>query len=216
MGCVAADDRCDGDELPQREITLSGPFDLMATEATASLYRGVVRDADEQPPWSTNADHPVAVLTWDEAQSFCQALGGRLPTEAEWERAARGGQDGTVYPWGNEEPAYEVTAPNGAAFETDSAREVRSGVANPYGLFHMAGNMWEWVADWYGGLGDNAATDPVGVPDGTFRVVRGGSYGDDSSNLRISNRNFNRPGNVNVNVGVRCARDVAPAPEASL
>jgi formylglycine-generating enzyme required for sulfatase activity len=101
---------------------------------------------------------------------------------------------------------------NGAAFEGDSPRTAKTFAPNGFGLYDMAGNVWEWVADWYSVLDPEPAKDPRGGEGGGFRVVRGGSYGDDQSNLRVSNRNPNRPASRNVNVGFRCARDVTRGP----
>ena len=143
-----------------------------------------------------------------EAQAFCAAVGGRLPTEAEWEYAARGGRPDTIFPWGNQPPTDRAAAADGAAFESDAARPARSFGANGFGLYDMAGNVWEWVADWGGVYAPDAASDPTGPATGRVRVVRGGSYGDDPANLRLSNRNPNSPDRGNINVGFRCARDV--------
>jgi formylglycine-generating enzyme required for sulfatase activity len=207
QGCVPGDMRCDGDEHPRRPVTISRAFDLMTTEVTVGMFRGAKVALDEQPAWSRSADQPVTIVTWDDARGFCASIGGRLPSEAEWEYAARGGADGTRYPWGDQPPDYEAGAVNGAVFEADGARAASGFRPNGFGLFHMAGNVWEWVADWYGIYDEGAVTDPRGAEGGAFRVVRGGSYGDDDRNLRLSNRNPNRPGNSNVNVGFRCARD---------
>jgi formylglycine-generating enzyme required for sulfatase activity len=209
MGCASTDTRCDADEQPPHEVTLSRAFDIMTTEVTIGMYRAAVKEVDEQPIWSTTPEHPATIVTWDEAQGFCQTVGARLPTEAEWERAARGGRDDSIYPWGDQEPEDRPGSANGAAFEGDGARAAKAYAANGYGVYDMSGNAWEWVANWYEVYGDRAVTDPKGPDGGRFRVVRGGSYGDDSRNLRISNRNPNQPGNANVNVGFRCARDAA-------
>ena len=141
---------------------------------------------------------------------YLHRTGYRLPTEAEWEYAARGGRDGLRFPWGSGSPAYDDKDAAGAVFEGDAGRAVGSFMPNAFGLHHMSGNVWEWVADWFGGYEPEAVTDPRGPAEGEFRFVRGGSYGDDERNLRLSNRNPNRPGNTNVNVGFRCARDLAP------
>ena len=207
MGCVPADERCDADEHPRRSVTISRPFELMTTEVTKAMYLAFDVTMDDQPPWSLMPDQPVAIVTWTEAQKFCQVVGGRLPTEAEWEYAARGGRDGTIYPWGDELPDFLESAANGAAFESDSPRAVKTFPPNGYGLYETSGNVWEWVADWFGAYSTDAETDPQGPVRGLFRMVRGGSYGDDPGNLRVSNRNPNRPRNAHVNVGFRCARD---------
>lgn len=207
MGCVSEDARCDADEHPRHAVTISRPFDLMATEVTARMYRAFNPLMDEQPAWSMSPDQPVTIVNWSQAQKFCQDIGGRLPTEAEWEYAARGGRDGATYPWGDQPPDDRPGTTNGAAFEGDSPRAVQTFAPNGFGLYDMAGNVWEWVTDWYTVHGPDAVTDPRGAEGGRFRVVRGGSYGDDQGNLRASNRNPNQPGNRNVNVGVRCARD---------
>jgi serine/threonine-protein kinase len=221
MGCVPSDMRCDADESPRHRVTISRPFEMMATEVTKAMYNAVMPE-EEQPAWSLSANHPIAIVDWAEASKFCAAVGGRLPTEAEWEYAARGGREGTIYPWGNDDPDDRETLPNGAAFETDSPRPARTFRPNGFGLFEMAGNVWEWVADPYGGYPEAAVTDPQGPanpvgltaprgggPAARVRVVRGGAYGDDSRNLRISNRTPNRENAVNVNVSFRCARPVS-------
>jgi formylglycine-generating enzyme required for sulfatase activity len=210
MGCVSSDQHCNADERPRHAVTVSKPFELMATEVTAGMYRAAGKDVDEQPPWSTSADHPIVIVTWDEARVFCQEVGGRLPTEAEWEYAARGGRDDSVYPWGDEPPTHDSAAVSGAVFESDQAQRVKSHRPNAFGLFDVAGNVWEWTADIGTLYRPDAVTDPQGLASGRTRIARGGSFGDDASNLRVSNRTSNEPGRVNLNVGFRCARDVAP------
>jgi formylglycine-generating enzyme required for sulfatase activity len=152
--------------------------------------------------------HPVVIVTWDRAQQFCGTVGGRLPTEAEWEFAARGGREGSIYPWGDQPPTVNPGAVNGAAFENERPHPVQSFAPNAYGLYDMAGNVWEWTADAIGLYSADAVTDPQGPASGRARIVRGGSFGDDPENLRVSNRTPNQPGSVNVNVGFRCGRDV--------
>ena len=206
MGCVPGDRECNTDEQPRHAVTISKSFQFMATEVTAGAYSALMGEVDEQPPWSTTPDHPVVIVTWEEADAFCQKVGGRLPTEAEWEYAARGGRDGAIYPWGNETPADDPSLPNGAALESDRPLPVKSYKANGYGLFDIAGNVWEWTADVGTLYREDPVTDPEGLASGSTRIVRGGSFGDAASNLRVSNRTPNRPDRVNVNVGFRCAR----------
>jgi formylglycine-generating enzyme required for sulfatase activity len=211
MGCVPADMRCEPDEKPRHTVTLTRAFDLMPTEVTVGMYRAVTPTMGEQPAWSKTPEQPVTVVSWDEAQMFCQTVGGRLPTEAEWEYAARGGRDGATFPWGDQAPTDRTGAINGVAFEGDAARAVKSFAPNAYGVYDMAGNAWEWIADWYAPYESGPAVDPKGPPAGRARVVRGGSYGDDDGNLRVSNRSANLPRSRNFNIGFRCARNAAGA-----
>jgi formylglycine-generating enzyme required for sulfatase activity len=210
MGCVPADRRCNTDEVPRHAVKLTRPFELMLTEVTVKMYRAVMSDLEPQPPWSTTPEHPVVIVTWDEASTFCEAIGGRLPTEAEWEYAARGGRDGAIYPWGDDAPVDKPRSAAGAVFESDRAQPVKTFGPNGYGLFDMAGNVWEWTADATTLYTEGARVDPAGALSGSARIVRGGAFADDSSNLRVSNRTPNQQNRVNVNVGFRCARDVAP------
>ena len=212
IGCVPGDDRCGADEHPRHSVTLSKPFDMMVTEVTVGLYRAAVSEIDPQPAWSLSPDHPVVIVTWDEALAFCRGAGGRLPTEAEWEFAARGGRAGTIFPWGSEPPIDRPGGAASAAFEGDRAYAAKTFAPNAFGLYDMAGNVWEWVADWGGFYGRGPATDPTGPDSGRARVVRGGSYGDDAANLRNSTRTPNPPDRANINVGFRCARDVTAGP----
>jgi formylglycine-generating enzyme required for sulfatase activity len=207
MGCVPGDPRCAADEKPRHAVTISRPFDLMTTEVTLGMFKSHGFAPEPQPPWSHSDDQPVVIVTWDEAVQFCAKIGGRLPTEAEWEHAARAGKDGMLYPWGDKAPTDVAGAENGAAFEGDAAQPVGQYAPNAFGVHDMAGNVWEWVSDWASIYEDAPASDPAGRPSGTVRLVRGGSYGDDPSNLRVSNRTPNAPDRVNLNVGFRCARD---------
>jgi serine/threonine-protein kinase len=127
------------------------------------------------------ADHPVVCVSWYDAQAYAEWVGGRLPTEAEWEKAARGGLEGQLYPWGNEHPVCTLGAENGAQFGgcDGDIVEVGSFAPNGYGLFDMVGNVWEWVADWYDSsyYANSPTENPQGPSIGTDRVLRGGSFG---------------------------------------
>lgn len=207
MGCSAEDNNCDGDEYPSHPVTISQPFELTTTEVTVGMLRSSGQAIPEQPEWSTSPDQPVVIVSWQESSSYCEALGGRLLTEAEWEYAARGGLEGMVFPWGSNSPSHDQDDIAGAAFEGGVGRPVATFEANGYGLYDMAGNVWEWVADVYSGYPNQAIVDPTGPDSGLFRSVRGGSYGDDQGYLRVANRNPVDPNGEHLNVGFRCARD---------
>jgi len=222
------------DEKPVHTVTLDD-FYIDLYEVTNSQYALCVDAGVCDPTTDTTAfessysrriyygnaeyaDYPVIYANWYEAQAYCEWRGARLPTEAEWEKAARGGLDGKLYPWGDEAPVCETGAENGAKFDDDGAcndtdtERVGSYGPNGYGLYDMAGNLWEWVNDWYDeDYYDNSPTNnPLGPEEGSFPVLRGGAWGDDSDRLRVSDRRFNDPKSGALNIGFRCARDVTP------
>ena len=127
--------------------------------------------------------------------------GYRLPTEAEWEKAARGGVAGKLYPWGTDEISAELANYGGS--NKGKTTPVGSYGANGYGLYDMAGNVWEWTWDWYGDYAQTAQTDPRGPSSGSFRVGRGGSWYDLAVNCRVAYRNDFNPGGRNFNIGFR-------------
>jgi sulfatase modifying factor 1 len=118
-------------------------------------------------------DHPVVVVSWRDAVAYCAWAGGRLPTEAEWEKAARGGLEGKLYPWG------DAADPGRANYDSPAGTTpVGSYPPNGYGLHDMAGNVWEWVADWYDAkyYASSPAANPPGPAQGSVRVLRGGAW----------------------------------------
>jgi formylglycine-generating enzyme required for sulfatase activity len=162
-----------------------------------------------EPFWGIHDDHPAVFVTWEEAKAYCEWVGGRLPTEAEREKACRG-TDERTYPWGNEEPT-----PERAAFRrswgfgaTDPVGAHPKG-ASPYGLLDMGGNVWEWCADWYDDKYYEVAPrrDPTGPSSGEAHVVRGGSWDSRPSVLSCSCRNWGYRGYREGDFGFRCAVD---------
>lgn len=162
-------------------------------------------------------NHPVVFVSWYAAVAFCQSQGKRLPTEAEWEFASRGGLSGKAFPWGDK-PA-DKTMVNFGESEIGAATVVGSYPANGYGLFDMAGNVWEFLADEWQKYPANVEIQVNPVADGDFffkdsyrqiktrRVIRGGSYGGVSVNLRVTFRDSHLPENAGDHVGFRCAQN---------
>ena len=214
MGCTPGDGECEKDEKPRHVVTLTKPYDLAETETTNAQYEKCAREGpcrgevDRSKP-----DHPVVNVSWEDAAGFCRWAGGRLPTEAEWERAARGGEDGKKYPWGNsishDDANYTGTGGRDAWEKTSP---VKSFAANGFGLFDMAGNVWEWVGDWYHKdyYSRSPPTDPVGPATGQGRVLRGGSCFYNPRLLRVSLRLGYSPDYRLDFLGFRCARDASP------
>lgn len=194
-------------ENPRHSVTLNA-FWLDRTEVTNAQYNRCVKAGKCQASAYTNdsqldgADYPVVGVSWQDAVNYCQWVGGRLPTEAEWEYAARGPEN-RVYPWGNEfDPAkantdrFEFTAPVGS-YPTG---------ASWVGAQDMAGNVYEWVGDWYDSTyyAISPAENPPGPDTGTLRVLRGGSWTDNNPHVRATYRNFEVPGHRSTDFGFRC------------
>ncbi|WP_446742044.1 formylglycine-generating enzyme family protein [Silvibacterium acidisoli] len=166
------------------------------------------------------ADHPVVHVSWNDAAAFAKWSGKQLPTEAEWEFAARGGLVQKLYCWGDELTPegkhqcniWQGTFPGKNTCEDGYANTspVRAFPANGYGLYSMAGNVWEWMADWF--ISSHSAaesTDPVGPPSGGTKVMKGGSYLCHASycnRYRVAARTQNSPDSSTSNMGFRCVR----------
>jgi formylglycine-generating enzyme len=186
MGSPADEpERWDG-EGPQHEVTISQGFWLGETPVTQALWEAVM---GENPSGFKGPERPVENVSWDDTQEFLQRinserddLGLRLPSEAEWEYACRAGTT-TPFSFGDnitpEQVNYngEYPYPGGSkGLNRGETVEVKALPANPWGLYQMHGNVWEWCRDWYGKYPAGPVTDPQGPPEGAYRVLRGGSW----------------------------------------
>jgi formylglycine-generating enzyme required for sulfatase activity len=151
------------------------------------------------------ANHPVVFITWDQAVTYCQWVGRRLPSEAEWEKAARG-TDGRTFPWGRKPADSTLANFNDAIGDTTPVGSFPQG-ASPYSLLDMAGNVRQWVADWYDILfyRNSPFQNPLGPGIGEKRVLRGGSFKDPPNGIRVTTRFAHVPNSPGVNRGFRCA-----------
>ncbi len=215
-------------ELPAHTVTLDR-FWLDQTEVTNAQYRKCVEagacKASTRCDWGeptyenpAKADHPVACLGWGEAKAYCEWAGGRLPTEAEWEYAARG-EAGNRYPWGDtfDGSRLNFCDVNCAEEWKDVNYDDGYAVAAPVGSFpdgaswcgglDMAGNVWEWVSDWYQAYPSERQVNPAGPDSGQYKVLRGGAWLNGSSDVRGANRGQEGPSLRYADVGFRCAQD---------
>ena len=206
MGCVPNDTRCDSAEQPRVQIQIGKPYEMLDREVSAGDFRAFAAAAKlqmpRQPEWYADDSHPVVNMTWSEAEAYCGWIGGRLPTEAEWEHAARGGLDGRLFPWGDEFTGQAVARHNLPAEKFDFTAPVGLFPPNAYGLHDMAGNVWEWTSSEHR---PTHSTEPV--PGYDLRTIKGGSWDNSPRRLRVSERAaLSRIGRHNLYVGFRCVR----------
>jgi eukaryotic-like serine/threonine-protein kinase len=212
------------DEQPVHTVYVDA-FWMDQTEVTSIQFETFWKQVNYDGSTCGGDDDPVACVSWIDAQAYCQWAGRRLPTEAEWEKAARGGLEEAVYPWGDQSPICDDGAANGAHYANCDFETVpvKSFAPNGYGLYDMAGNVWEWVDDWYGEnyYQSSPSSNPQGpsLPiSGEYRVLRGGSWLDDAWNLRSSYRYKFNPNKGYSGLGFRCANSEINAtdqPQAS-
>ncbi len=201
------------DEYPERTITVAA-YAIDRTEVSNASYRLCVQakacDATEylDDPELGKEDHPVVGVPYADAIAFCRWVGKRLPTEAEWEYAAKGG-DLRKWPW---EGAFKAANANtSAADDHDKTAPVTAyeDGSSPFGAINMAGNVAEWVSDYFDPTlyrKVKSATDPKGPDTGRERVVRGGSYLDSSHLVRVAARRAKLPTEADNSIGFRCAK----------
>ena len=222
------------DEGPKHKVFLDA-FYIGKHEVTNRQYNTFVKSSGHRAPGNEDPKFsiwrgdemldgigplPVINVSWDDAVAYCKWAGGRLPTEAEWEKAARG-TDGRMYPWGNDPVTgnrsnfsiENITFWEGPSTlaRTDQYDYGRS----PYGAYEMAGNVWEWVQDFYDEnyYKNSASKNPTGPSSGKERVVRGGSWQSNPDTVRSANRNKHDPGDRRIYLGIRCAKDATGVKE---
>jgi len=208
MGSTGADKMAWHDEKPQHQVYLP-EYRISLTPVTNRQYQQFVEATGHRVPdhWkygripSGKADHPVVEITWHDALAFCTWAEVRLPTEAEWEKAARG-TDGRIWPWGNNAPTDKLCNFDGNVGDTTSVGHYPEGKSF-YGCLDMAGNVWEWTSTLYKGYpykSDDGREDAKAI--GT-RVLRGGAFNNYENLVRCAGRDNGDPTNRHFNIGFR-------------
>ncbi len=216
MGC---DSGCDNnDERPLHNVYLDAYY-IDLYEVTNDQYDECVHaDACDAPIYDysytrtdyydnpTYDNYPVLLVDWQQASTYCAWRGKRLPTEAEWEKAARG-ETYRLYPWGNGGPTCDLANGN-CIGDTDAVGSYPDG-RSPYGVYDMAGNVWEWVNDWYSSTyyATSPSENPTGPDSGERRVVRGGSFAGGPGMLTAYRNGGNLPTKTSVTIGFRCVAE---------
>jgi formylglycine-generating enzyme required for sulfatase activity len=218
MGSLEDDKSADDNERPAHSVYLDA-FYIDQYEVTTARFAKFIQESKRYAPdniWSVqilkHGRKPVGEVDWYDAAAYCVWAGKRLPTEAEWEKTARG-TDQRVYPWGNQPPTEQrANFDRGTTFDYGMLADVGSfeGGKSPYGVYDMAGNVWEWVADWYGEnyYGKSPERNPKGPSSGKERVARGGWWLNTPASLRSAFRERFSPTPSRGALGFRCAQDV--------
>jgi formylglycine-generating enzyme required for sulfatase activity len=217
MGSKDDDKLADDNEKPQHKVNLDSYY-IYKTEVTVAQFRKFChatgrKSMPPKPKWGWIDNHPIVNVNWNDAKAYADWAGVKLPSEAQWEKAARG-TDCRIYPWGNEwdgEKCVNCTNSDGG---TKPVGSVLAGIS-PYGCFDMAGNVFEWCADWYSSnyYNNTPIKNPMGPKTGEFYVLRGGSwnsYGADGKGCyRCAFRDYVDPYSIYYNyIGFRCASPV--------
>jgi iron(II)-dependent oxidoreductase len=194
------------DDRPEHKVSLKA-FRMDKTEVTHGAYARFLEATGRRTPyhWPQRPadDVPIYNVDWEDAKAYCEWSSKRLPTEAEWERAARGGQEGLSYPWGNK------ADPKQARYNVQTgAGPVGKYLPNGFGLFDMAGSVSEWTTDWFEReyYKRSPAADPKGPETGEYKVIRGGAWSDPASRITTFYRNWVRPTQRTPNLGFRCVK----------
>jgi formylglycine-generating enzyme required for sulfatase activity len=238
MGCSPGDNDCQPNEKPPHNVSITKGFWLGQTSVTVAAWKRYVQatgksmpaepkimDKELNPGWREE-QQPITMVSWDDAKGYCEWAGGRLPTEAEWEYAARAGSTDMRYANLDDIAWYADNSGNSRIdsmniFDTDKQNYARRladngnhahsvGLKRPnaWNLYDMLGNVWQWTADWYGEAyydQQESAGDPRGPANGQYRALRGGSWSVYPRNVRVSGRSRTAPDSRNLNAGVRCA-----------
>jgi formylglycine-generating enzyme required for sulfatase activity len=196
MGCSPGDSECSDDEKPAHQVAITRGFWMGQTEVTQAAYQRVI---GSNPSHFKGSSLPVETIKWDEAQAYCSAVGMRLPTEAEWEYAARGGNSSPRYGALDAIAWYDSNSGN-------TTHEAGQKQPNGYGLYDVLGNVWEWVSDWYDSsfYASSAVNNPQGPASGRYRALRGGCWSNNPWAVRVSSRGVHVPGGRGDGFGVRC------------
>jgi formylglycine-generating enzyme required for sulfatase activity len=214
MGATPEQKGFDYNERPVHSVTLSDYY-IGETEVTQELWMAVM--GNNPSSFAGNAQRPVEMVSWDDCQTFISklnALTGEnfcLPTEAQWEYAARGGNKSKGYLYSGSNTIDEVawyggnSYDNGIAHPDYGTHAVKTKSPNELGLYDMSGNVLEWCQDWFGRYSSEAVTNPVGPASGSYRVLRGSSWRSIATNCRAACRSSNAPGYRSINFGVRLA-----------
>ena len=213
---IMGSDKGSPDELPVHLVTLDA-FYIDKFEVTVRQYRACVEAGICEEPtiaslcnWDGGLPdtNPINCMTWEAAKAYCEWAGQRLPTEAEWEKAARG-TDRRTYPWGEDLDRQHANYREGSGRSTDPVGSYEEGVS-PYGAYDMAGNVWEWVADWYAEdyYSKSPRENPPGPERGEHRILRGGSWWFEAPYVRSARRQPYLPLVTDIDIGFRCARNL--------